>query len=83
MNKIIKGNIYSADVPSAFLFADIQEDVVMRLTKEMSKIYLEQVPEAKQLADEYGYIYVNLKKSLYGLKQAPLNWFDKFSSVII
>jgi hypothetical protein len=83
LNKIIQGNIYSADVPSAFLFADIQEDVVMRLTKEMSEIYLQQVPEAKQLADENGYIYVKLKKSLYGLKQAPRNWFDKFSSVIM
>jgi len=49
------------DVPTAFLNADIDEDVYM------------QIPEG--YADGHDGMVCKLRKSLYGLKQAPRNWY--------
>jgi len=48
------------DVPSAFLHADLEEDVYM------------EIPDAYRDGREH--LVCKLKKSLYGLKQAPRNW---------
>jgi len=48
------------DVPSAFLFADLEEDVYM------------EIPEGYRAGRE-GKVF-KLLKSVYGLKQAPRNW---------
>jgi hypothetical protein len=49
------------DVPTAFLNADVEEDVYMEL------------PEGYRAGKEH--MVCKLKKSLYGLKQAPRNWY--------
>lgn len=48
------------DVPSAFLHADLEEDVYM------------EIPDAYREGREH--LVCKLKKALYGLKQAPRNW---------
>jgi transposase InsO family protein len=52
-------NIDQMDVPSAFLFAPVDEDIYIRL------------PEG---FEEPGMV-LKLLKALYGLKQAPRNWY--------
>ena len=54
------------DVPSAFLWADLHEDVYMEL------------PEGFKLE---GFV-LKLLKALYGLKQAPRNWYILVSTFI-
>lgn len=57
------------DVPTAFLNADLEEEV-----------YIE-IPEGYRDGKE-GMVY-RLKKSLYGLKQAPRNWYRLVSKFIV
>jgi hypothetical protein len=57
------------DVPTAFLNADVDEEVYMEL------------PEGYR--DGHEGMVCRLKKSLYGLKQAPRNWYLLFSRFIL
>jgi hypothetical protein len=57
------------DVPTAFLNADLEEDVFMQL------------PEGYRDGKEG--VVLRLKKSLYGLKQAPRNWSMRLKKFII
>jgi transposase InsO family protein len=57
------------DVPTAFLNADLDEEVYM------------EVPEGYR-AGKDGMVY-RLKKALYGLKQAPRNWYLLVSKFIV
>jgi hypothetical protein len=82
LNKVIKGKLYSVDVPAAFLFAKLQEDIHMRLPKEITAILLDARPDLKKMVDTHGRITVKLLKSLYGLKQAPLNWYHHLVTVL-
>jgi hypothetical protein len=56
------------DVPTAFLNADVNEDVYM------------EVPEGYRSGREH--LVCKLQKALYGLKQAPRNWYLLVSSYI-
>lgn len=60
--------LHQMDVPTAFLWADVEEDIFMEL------------PEGYREGKE-GYV-CHLKKSLYGLKQAPRNWYLLVSKFI-
>ena len=60
--------LHQMDVPTAFLWADVEEDIFMEL------------PEGyRDGKEEY---VCHLKKSLYGLKQAPRNWYLLVSKFI-
>ena len=56
------------DVPTAFLNADVDEDVYMEL------------PEGYREGKEH--MVCKLRKALYGLKQAPRNWYLLFSGFL-
>jgi len=57
------------DVPTAFLNADLDEDVFM------------QFPEGYREGKDG--LVLHLKKSLYGLKQSPRNWYLRVSAFIL
>jgi hypothetical protein len=57
------------DVPTAFLNADLEEDVYMQL------------PEGYREGKDG--MVLRLKKSLYGLKQSPRNWYIRVSTFIL
>ena len=57
------------DVPTAFLNADVEEEVWM------------EVPNGYHEGKEH--LVCKLNKSLYGLKQAPRNWYLLFSKFIV
>ncbi|MGA8134569.1 MAG: reverse transcriptase domain-containing protein [Pseudomonas gingeri] len=62
--------IEQQDVPTAFLNADLKEDVYM------------QIPEGRYRDGKAG-IVLRLKKSLYGLKQSPRNWYILVSTFVL
>jgi hypothetical protein len=59
LSKVLNLEIHQLDVDSAFLYADLEEDVYMK------------PPPGMNLKSGY---CLKLLKSLYGLKQAPRNW---------
>ena len=59
LSRVLKLKIHQLDVDSAFLYADLNEDVYMTPPPGMNI--------------KSGYCF-KLDKSLYGLKQAPRNW---------
>ena len=83
MNKLKKSDIYTTDIPSAYLNSDLKELIYMRLTKELSNIFINNDNNLKNYLDENGCLYVKLNKSLYGLKQSGYNWNKKFSDFLI
>lgn len=80
LNKHIKGDIYSVDIPAAFLFADVQEEIYMRLSSAMSKMFHKAKPDLP--LDQDHRVVVRLLKALYGLKQAPNCWYNHLVKVI-
>lgn len=80
MNKFLKGNISSVDIPMAYLNAPLKEIVYMKLTKEISSIYLRKHPEYAKHVDDRGCLIVKLLKCLYGLKQSGLAWSDELTA---
>lgn len=82
LNKVIKGNIYSVDVPAAFLFAQLKEHMYMRLPKEITDLVINARKDLAKFRDHLGRLTVQLMKSLYGLKQSPLNWFHHLVRVL-
>jgi hypothetical protein len=82
MNKYLQGNISSVDIPMAYLNAPLKETIYMRLTKEISKLYLQKHPEFAKFVDIKGCLVVKLLKCLYGLKQSGLEWNDELTSTL-
>ena len=67
--------IYTSDVPGAYLHADLDETIIMRLPRSCTTIWLTLLgipEEAWYLWIIDGYVHVKLKKALYGLVQSSL-----------
>ena len=60
---VLQLHVHQLDVDSAFLYADLDEEIWMAPTSDMD------------LPAGYG---LRLLKSLHGLKQAPRNWNNDF-----
>ena len=75
-------DLATLDVPSAYLNADLQDTVHMRLDKDVSKIFVEAYPQFKDLVDDKGCVIVKLLKALYGLKQAGAAWNDNITALL-
>jgi hypothetical protein len=77
-------SIATLDVPSAYLNADLEELVHMRLDKDVAKIFLDIYPQFKDkgLLDDKGTLIVALRKALYGLKQAGVAWNDNITGLL-
>jgi hypothetical protein len=77
--------IFTSDVPGAYLHADIDEIIIMRLPKSCTFIWLLIVgipQEEWYLWIRNGYIYVRILKALYGLIQSSLLCFHNITSTL-
>ena len=73
----------TVDIPAAYLNANLNERVHMRLSKEITKIYVELYPEAAKFVDpKTQTLVVQLLKALYGLKQAALQWNEALTTLL-
>ncbi len=82
LNKHIGGEIYSVDIPAAFLFADLDEDIYMSIPAHVSNIILKS-KNLKGYTDNKGRLIVKLRKSIYGLRQAPINFYLHMRNALI
>ena len=74
-NKVLKGKMYSVDIPCAFLFAPLEEKVNMKIGKSSTELLVKINPDLKKFVQSDGCLYTEILMSLYGLKQAPRNWY--------
>ena len=65
--QVLKLDVHQLDVDSAFLYADVKEDIYMSPPPDMK------LPIGKSL---------KLLKNLYGLKQAPRNWYKNIEEFV-
>jgi len=65
--QVLKLDVHQLDVDSAFLYADVEEDIYMTPPPDM------ELPPGKSL---------KLLKNLYGLKQAPRNWYKNIEEFV-
>ncbi len=76
-------HVGTVDIPAAYLNAILNETVHMRLSKEITKIYVELYPEAARFVDiKSQTLVVQLLKALYGLKQAALQWNEALTTLL-
>ena len=64
--------VHQPDVKSAFLYADIEEEV-----------FVAEPPGFETNDNEKGLLVMKLGKSLYGLAQSPWNWFHTVDPVLL
>ena len=79
--------VFTSDVPGAYLHADINEEVIMRLPKSCIPFWLKisgiNPDDLPLYMDHRGFIYVLLLKALYGLLQSSILWFQNISATLM
>jgi hypothetical protein len=65
----------TADIGSAYLNAEMKENIFMKLHKHVSTILCDLFGEYKKYLNPDGTILVKLKKAQYGCKQSGLLWY--------
>ncbi len=77
-------HISACDIKAAYLNADLDEPVYMKLNREMSDCIRAHFDKnISNMHSEDREIIVRLKKSLYGLKQSGKNWYKLLKSVLV
>jgi hypothetical protein len=79
INTVLKGKIVVTDVPTAYLHATLNDDIYMRINKNIVNIM--------NVHDKYisnqGDIVVKLNKCLYGLKQSGHVWHNTICKILM
>jgi hypothetical protein len=75
--------IETIDIKGAFLNADMQDNVNIRLDKETSRIITQQDPNLSKYLRNDLTIVTKLRKCLYGLKQSPRRWFETVMKILV
>jgi hypothetical protein len=74
-----KIDVWSTDVPAAYLNAFLDEDIFMRINPEVSDILCKVDSSYANFRQEDGSIIVKLNKAIYGLKQSAFEWYQTLS----
>ena len=77
--------VATADVPGAYLLADMPDRVIVRYKNEMVDIICSVDPSYKKYVVSEGkdrVLYLSLLKALYGCVQSALLWYDLFSKTL-
>ena len=80
-------HVYTVDIPGAFMQADIDEDVYVRMTGPLARLLAKIDKDKYQqfICTENGkdVIYVKLKKALYGTLQGAIQFWKDLSSYLL
>ena len=79
-----KLKIASFDVAGAFLHAELEDSIYMKLSKQIAAILLANDPDTyEKFLQADGSMIVVLKKCLYGLRESPRKWYELVKHVIM
>lgn len=81
--KLLNAKVATVDIPAAYLHADLHENIIMTLPKDLSSFICSIDNTFESMLDDKGQLHVLLKKSLYGLKQAGANWYDLLVDIFL
>ena len=80
---IEKRHVATADIASAYINADMDEEVLMRIDKDCTNVLCEVDSSYLPFVNNDGSLVVRLKKALYGCIQSALLWYRELSSFLI
>ena len=72
----------SLDVESAYLNANFDDGIYMKLDPHVAKIMVEMDPSVKKYVDSDGSLYVQIVKALYGLQESARLWYNTLGSTL-
>ena len=72
--------VTTGDIPGAYLHADMEGQLYMILSKELSNVLTELYPEYANYVTDKGTIYVLLLKALYGCVESAKLWYEHLKS---
>jgi hypothetical protein len=70
------------DIGQAFLNADIENEVYVRLDEKTAEILISIRPEYAQYKTSKGELILKLLKALYGTREAAKLWYDHFQGIL-
>ena len=76
-------HVVTADVPGAYLNADMVEQVIMIVEPLLARILVEIQPDWKEFLDDNGALNVVLKKAMYGCLESARLWYDTITEFLI
>ena len=85
MDAYEKRDVATADVPGAYLFADINENILIKINGTSTDIMCKVNPSYKKyVTNERGKrtLYLKLTKALYGCMQSALLWYNTFKECL-
>lgn len=75
-------NMKSMDIEGAYLEADMEEEVHLKISKKVAAIFVKAYPRLKKYLHQ-GELYVRVIKALYGLIQSAQRWKNKLTSELV
>ena len=67
--------VYTIDVTGAYLNAEIEKEIFIRVPKDVSSHLIQRYPQFGIGLDGSGKVFVRLKKALYGTIEASVLWY--------
>lgn len=74
--------IITADIVGAYLNAEMNQNVYLKINKQLVPYLLKADPSNKDFINKNGEVIVKLKKALYGCKQSGKLWFEKIKEIL-
>ena len=74
--------VVTADIGGAYLNADMQKEVYMRLDSKLAEVLVALEPEYEQFMCKDGSMVVKLRKALYGCVESAKLWYQNFSGYL-
>jgi len=75
-------NIMTFDIGQAFLNADIENEVYVRLDQRLAEMLIMIKPDYKKFQNKNGTLVLKLLKALYGTKEAAKLWYNHFRDIL-
>ena len=78
-----KRHVSTFDIGGAYLHAEMNKDIFMRLDSKVSKIIIQKFPYYKNFLQPNGTIIVKLLRALYGCLESARLWYNHISTFLI
>ena len=76
-------HVCTVDIAGAYLHANMQRNIYMRLNKDLTEILIRQFPEYSNFLEPNKTLIVKLDKALYGCVESGKLWYQNISKFLI